>query len=162
MRLAHCLAHISRPALLQKDRCLIRYLQAQSPLTVWLLCQSCGLTGGLGHRTTVRLLDLRRSASQFSQGMGEIPPSYKQSFKSEPLIPDHLYFSSGAWGSCGSTSLTAWAEGTGKGRDRDRAYLGWLAALRPHSLPHGTSARSPGRGPYSRARATLGGRLESR
>lgn len=82
MRLAHCLAHISRPALLlQKECCLIRYLQAQSPLIVWLLCQGCDLTGGLGHMTTARLLDFRRSASQCLSGDGRDPAKLQAIFQ---------------------------------------------------------------------------------
>lgn len=152
--------HQQACTLLQKERCLIRYQQAQSPLTMRLLCQSCGLTRGLGHMTTVRLLDFRRSASQRLSGDGRDPAKQQAIFQVRVPDPNRLYFSSGAGGSCESASLVARAEGIGKGRDR--GYLGWLAALQPHSLPHGTSARSPGRGPYSRAQATPGGHLESR
>lgn len=40
-----------------------------------------------------------------------------------------------------------------------RHHLGWQAAPQRHSLPHDTSARSPARGPHSRAQATPGGHL---
>lgn len=82
------------------------------------------------------------------------------SLSSQSLIPNHLYFSSGGLES--SEVLVLLLGPRTSGRAGTGGYLGWQAAPQPHSLPHGTSARSPGRGPYSRARAIPGGRLESK
>ena len=41
-----------------------------------------------------------------------------------------------------------------------RGHLGWWAAPQPRNPPRGTAARSPARGPRSRARATLGAHLQ--
>lgn len=71
------------------------------------------------------------------------------------------YFSSGALESSERGLVLLLGPRT-LGRTGTRGYLGWQAAPQPRSLPRDTSARSPVRGPYSRARATPEGRLGSK
>lgn len=147
------LAHSHRPALLLKKDCqLILNPQAKSLLTVQLLHQGFGLTGGLQHVTAHQAAGFQE-VSPICKAVSEL-----SSWSPFP-IPNHLHIPSGASESFGITSLVARTKATGKGT---RGHLGWQAAPQPRSLPHDTSARSPVRGPYSRAQATPRGRLESK
>lgn len=88
--------------------------------------------------TTIRLLDFRRSASQRLSGDGRDPAKQQAIFQVRAPDPNHLYFSSGAWGSCGSASLVTRAEGTGKGTGKTEVTWGGRQHCSPiafHTVP---------------------------
>lgn len=159
MRLGTSLTHSNRPALLfkKKERRLIQYPPGREPTDTAASLSRLrgnGLTGGLQRMTTCQ-----------AAGFQDVRPSITVSLiGGEKFRKDesyYHYFSSGALESSERVLVLLLGPRT-LGRAGTRGYLGWQAAPQPRSLPHDTSARSPVRGPYSRARATPEGRLGSK